>query len=194
MTGTRQAHRPASRYSARDEALNSWFAREILVHEAALVRYLRHMWSNPDEVADLRQEIYIRVYEAAKTTRPTFAKTFLFTTARHLMIDRARHARVISIESVGNFDDLNVLVDELSPERRLRARQELTQLALVFQSLPPRCGEVVWLRKVEGLSQNEVAARLRISVRTVEFQIQKGMRLLAQALFGDDGAKAVDGM
>jgi len=169
-----------------DEALNSWFAREILVHEGALVRYLRRAWPNQDEVLDLRQEVYIRVYEAAKSTRPTFAKTFLFTAARHLMTDRARHARVVSIESVGNCDDLNVLVDEISPERRLHARQELKQLGIAFGLLPPRCREVVWLRKVEGFSQGEVAERLGISVRTVEFQVQKGMRVLAHALFGND--------
>jgi hypothetical protein len=64
-----------------DDALNSWFAREILVHEAALVRYLTRTWSNKDDICDLRQETYIRVYEAAKTARPTFAKSFLFTTA-----------------------------------------------------------------------------------------------------------------
>lgn len=100
----------------------------------------------------------------------------------------ARHTRVISIEFVGNLGDSNVLVDELSPVRRRRARHELRLLALAFKLLPPRCGDVVWLRKVEGLSRNEVAARLQISVRTVEFQVQKGVRLLAQALFGEDRA------
>jgi len=169
-----------------DEALNSWFVREILVHEGALVRYLRRAWPNQDEVLDLRQEVYIRVYEAAKCTRPTFAKSFLFTAARHLMTDRARHARVVSIEPVSNFDDLNVLIDEISPEQRLHARQELKRLGVAFGLLPARCREVVWLRKVEGFSQCEVAERLGISVRTVEFQVQKGMRILAHALFGDE--------
>jgi RNA polymerase sigma-70 factor (ECF subfamily) len=172
-----------------DEALNSWFAREILVHEAALVRYLTRAWPNRDDVSDLRQEIYIRVYEAAKHTRPTFAKSFLFTTARHLMTDRARRGRVVSIEAAGDLEDLNVLVDEISPERRLDARQELKQLAHAFGLLPPKCREVVWLRKVDGIPQSEVAELLGISVRTVEFQVQKGMRILAHALFGDDAGQ-----
>jgi RNA polymerase sigma factor (sigma-70 family) len=175
-----------------DEALNSWFAREILVHEAALVRYLMRTWPNKDDVSDLRQEIYVRVYEAAKRSRPTFAKSFLFTTARHLMTDRARRGRVVSIEAAGDLADLNVLVDEISPERRLDARQELKQLAHAFGLLPPKCREVVWLRKVDGIPQSEVAQLLGISVRTVEFQVQKGMRILAHALFGEGaGQKTV---
>ena len=156
------------------------------MHEGALVRYLKRTWPHRDEISDLRQEVYVRVYEAAKTTRPRFAKSFLFTTARHLMTDRARRGRVVSIEPVGDFEDSNVLVDEISPERRLHARQELKQLGNALRLLPPRCLEVVWLRKVDGISQNEVAQRLGISVRTVEFQVQKGMRILAHALFGED--------
>jgi RNA polymerase sigma factor (sigma-70 family) len=167
-----------------DKALNNWFAREILVHEAALVRYLKRAWPNSQEIPDLRQEIYVRVYEAAKETRPTFPKSFLFTTARHLITDRVRRARVVSIEAAGDLLDSNVLVDDISPERRLHARQELKELSNAFGLLPPRCREVVWLRKVDGISQNEVAQRLSISTRTVEFQVQKGMRILARALFG----------
>src|SRR6202000_2116393 len=55
-----------------DKALNRWSASEVLVHEAALVRYLKRTWPNPQEVPDLRQEIYVRVYEAAQKSRPAF--------------------------------------------------------------------------------------------------------------------------
>ncbi|HEY6924374.1 MAG TPA: sigma-70 family RNA polymerase sigma factor [Steroidobacteraceae bacterium] len=167
-----------------DKALNSWFAGEILVHEAALVRYLKRIWPQHDEILDLRQEIYVRVYEAAKQRRPNFPKSFLFSTARHLITDKVRRARVVCIEAAGDLQDTNVLIDDVSPERRLHARQELKQLSQAFGLLPPRCREVVWLRKVDGIPQNEVAQRLNISRRTVECQVQKGMRILAQALFG----------
>jgi RNA polymerase sigma factor (sigma-70 family) len=175
-----------------DDALNSWFAREILTHEAALERYLTRNSPNRDDVSDLRQEVYVRVYEAAKRERPMTPKSFLFSTARHLLIDRARRARVVSIEAAGDLHDLNVLVDEVSPERRLDGRQELKQLSNAFGLLPTKCREVVWLRKVDEMSQNEVAQRLGISVRTVECQVQKGMRILARALFGDGAAQRSD--
>jgi RNA polymerase sigma factor (sigma-70 family) len=167
-----------------DEPLDTWFKREILTHEAALLRYLNRAWRNRDEVTDLRQEIYARVYEAARTSRPHAPKAFLFTTARHLLADRVRRGRVVSIEAVGDSDVLNVMVDELSPERRLSAWQEIRRVTRALNRLPPRCREVVWLRKVDELSNKEVAARLGLSVRTVELQISKGMRLLTNAIFG----------
>lgn len=177
--------RKAIRYGAAMSALDDWFAREILVHEPALVRYLLRAWSRPDEVHDLRQDTYVRVYEAAARTLPTSPKAFLFTTARHLMADRLRRARVVSIETMGDLDALHVLVDEISPERRLDAHQVLHRLSAALDRLPPRCRQVVWLRRVEELSQKQVAARLGVSEKTVEKQIAKGMRLMADYFYGN---------
>ncbi|MEO8778976.1 MAG: sigma-70 family RNA polymerase sigma factor [Rhodanobacter sp.] len=162
-----------------DDSLNDWFCREILVHEGALMRYLLRCWFRREEIHDLRQDIYVRVYEAAAKARPAMPKSFMFTTARHLMIDRLRRGRVVSIEAMGDLDALNVLVDDLSPERRLSARQELKQLSAAIDRLPDRCREVVWLRRVEDLPQKEVALRMGISEKTVEKQVAKGARLIA---------------
>jgi len=171
-----------------DDSLDTWFKREVLVHEAALLRYLGRVWARPEEIHDLRQEIYVRVYEAASNTRPLASRAFLFATARHLITDRIRRSRVVSIEAVGDPDLLSVLVDEVSPERKMSAWQELKRLARALNALPPRCREVVWLRKVDELSSKEVATLLGLSVRTVEGQILKGMRLLSDKVFADDSS------
>jgi RNA polymerase sigma-70 factor (ECF subfamily) len=172
-----------------DESVETWFAREILAHEDALMRYLRRCWPHPDDLLDLRQETYIRVYEAARRERPYQPKSFLFTAARHLMADRLRRGRVVSIEAVGDFESLNVPVDEAGPERRHDARQSLRRLAEAFDRLPDRCREVMWLRKVEELPQKEVARRMGVAEKTVEKQVAKGARLIADYMFGDAGAR-----
>ena len=170
-----------------DEHVDTWFTREILVHEEALLRYLRRCWAHADDIHDLRQEAYVRVYEAARRERPHQPKSFLFTTARHLVADRLRRGRIVSIEVVGDFESLNVPVDEATPERRHDARQSLRRLAEAFDRLPDRCREVVWLRKVEELPQKEVARRLGIAEKTVEKQVAKGARLIAAHVFGEAG-------
>lgn len=167
------------------DSVDAWFKREVLVHEAALMRFIRRYWSrHPDEIHDLRQETYIRVYETALRSRPAIPRAFLFTTAKHLMADRIRRQRVMTIDTVGDLEVLNVLNDDLSPERRIAARQELRVLAKAFDSLPPKCRETVWLRRVERLSQQEVATRLGVAQKTVEWHLQRGMKRLADALFG----------
>lgn len=156
------------------------------------MRYLGRLWRQPQEIADLRQDIYIRIYEAARKTRPITPKSYLFSTARHLMADRIRRGRIVSIEAVGDTDLSNVLIDELSPERKVSAWQELNRVARILNRLPPKCREVVWLRKVDDLTIEEIACRLGISVRTVEGQIRKGMRRVTESVLGKSHGMADD--
>src|SRR5579871_3155405 len=162
-----------------EERLEIWFKREILSHEEMLMRFLARVWPRRDELADIRQEAYARVYEAAVKARPQAPKAFLFATARHLMADRVRRERIVSIRASGDTDFLNVLVDELSPERRASAGEDLARLARAFDRLSAKCREVVWLRRVREFSQKEVAEHLGLSEKTVEKHLRTGARLLA---------------
>src|SRR5712664_4054837 len=87
-TGPRQRRR--CNVSVMEEPLDVWFKREILSQEESLTRFLSRVWSRRDEVPDIRQESYARVYEAAQKSRPQAPKAFLFATAKHLMADRVR--------------------------------------------------------------------------------------------------------
>jgi RNA polymerase sigma-70 factor (ECF subfamily) len=166
------------------EGVNEWFVREILCHEAALRRYVLRAWPNPSDVPDICHDVYVRIYESAAGSLPQSPRSFLFTTARHLMIDRARRSRIVSIELIEDLDALNVLIDPLSPERRLTARQQLQHLSVALNGLPRQCREVLWLQRVEGLSQQEIGSRLDIAVATVQKHALKGIRRLAELFYG----------
>lgn len=163
--------------------LDRWFATEILPHEAALTRYLRRVWRDQAEVPDFRQEIYIRVYESAVKELPTTPKAFLFATARNLLADRVRRERIVSIDYTQDLDALNVLVDDISPERRLSARQELRRLSAALDQLSDDCRAVIWLRRVEGLSQKEAAERLGMPEGTLESHICRGLSVLMKTVY-----------
>ena len=171
------------------EALDSWFVQEVLPLEPMLTGFLRRHCREADDIVDLRQDVYVRVYEAAEAGLPAMPKAFVFAVARNLLIDRARHQQVTAIVALAPSGELPDHIDELHPERLAIGRQAVAHLEQAFARLPARCREVVNLRKFAGLSQRDVAARMGISEGTVEKQIAKGMRFLAAAL-GDDGGNA----
>ena len=175
-----------------DEALADWFVREILAHEAALTRYIARAWRNAADVQDLRQEVYIKVLEAAEHSRPALPRFFLFTVAKNLLTDRARRNRIVPIDLLQDCDSLNVLIDEISPERRASCFQQLDRLVAAFEQLPDRCREAVWLRKIEDVSQKEIAGRMGVTEGTVEAHLVRGMRLLTKLFYSetDHGAAA----
>src|SRR5688572_26316292 len=98
-------------------SLDDWFVREILPHEAALLRYLARLCPDAADVQDIRHDAYVRILEAAERLRPIAPKSLLFKTARRLLIDRIRRSRIVPIDLREDLDDLNVLVDEVTPER-----------------------------------------------------------------------------
>jgi RNA polymerase sigma-70 factor (ECF subfamily) len=78
-------------------------------------------------------------------------------------------------------------MDVMTPDRHLTARDELRRVQAGLDRLPPRCREVVRLRKIEGLSTRETAERLGVGIDTVEQQTVHGMRALVDFMMGGSG-------
>lgn len=167
------------------EELDAWFIREVLPLEATLVRFIQHNWRNDSDITDLRQEVYVRVCEAALKGAPEHPRQFVFTTARNLLIDRVRRERVIPIEAVEDLEALGVALDEPGPERTIIAREGLRRLQSAIGRLPARCREAVVLKQINGLSRHEIAVRMGVSDKMVTEHLTNGMRALADVLFGE---------
>ena len=102
----------------------------------------------------------------------------MYRTARNLLIDRIRQLNVISMETVMDFEALNVSSDDADPFETTSARQEIKMLQDALEHLPQRTRDILYLRRVHGLSQKETARELRVSEPTVERHISRGTRQL----------------
>jgi len=168
--------------------LEAWFVEEVLPLEAALMHFLRRSGQHAHEIADLRQEVYLRVCEAAKTKIPHPVRPFLFTVARNVLIDQMRRNRVIPIDAVAELEALDIATDVPGPDRSAMARSDLRRLRVALDELPPRCREVLILRRIEGLSRREIASRLGITDKTVTQYLASGVRTLANLLYAGSEA------
>lgn len=149
------------------------------------MHFLRRNWRNKADHADLCQDVYVRVYEAALEQIPAQAKPFVLATARNLLIDHVRREHVVAIEAVADLDMLGVGTEEAQPDRVVIAREELRRLQGALDLLPPRCREAVVLRQIEGLSRREIAERMSISEETVKRHLAAGVCALANTLYGE---------
>jgi len=165
--------------------VDTWFAREVLPMEAVLIQFLRNNWRDKSEISDLLQDVYVRIYEAALKQIPDSTKQFVFQTARNLLIDRARHERVVPFETLADMEALNLAADVPGPEQTVIARDELLRLRAGLDRLPARSREALILRQIEGLSRQEIAQRMNISDHTVKWHLAEGLRLLADIMYGD---------
>lgn len=169
-----------------DSALQKWFCNEVLPHERALTAFIRRNWREQNEVADIRQEIYERVLIGAQTELPHHVSGYVYTVARNHIANRARRAKIVSFDIVADLDS-ETPGRAFEPEPALIARDELRQALRGLEQLPPRCREVVRLRKIDGLTTREVAERMGIGIDTVEKQLTLGIRALTDFMLGGSG-------
>lgn len=159
----------------------TWVGTEVLPHEADLRAWLRKTLE-PNDLEDVIQEAYCRIAGLDSIDHIRSGRAYLFTTARMVFLEKIRRASIVRIETVAEFDQLNILVEEPSPERVTASRRELARVRMLIEGLPDRCRNVFKLRKVEGLSQREVAKSLGLPEYTVEYEVGKGLKLILQAV------------
>jgi len=170
-----------------DQALKEWFVSEVLPLERALLAFIRRNWRDSADIADMRQDIYEKVLTGARNVLPDHTPSYLFTVARHHLINCAKRARIVSFSLVANLEESVEHVELMTPERLVLARNELRRVYAGLENLPPRCREVLRLRKLEGLSTREAAERLGVGIDTIEKQMTLGTRALTDFMLGGSG-------
>jgi len=172
-----------------------WLAERILPHEPALRAWLGSRVARVVDVDDVVQESYAQLATLGDVDHVRDPRAYLFRVAHSLVLQQVRRARIVPIVVLAEVERLEVSQDELTPERHALAGQELNRIGALIAALPDKCRQAFVLRKIEGLPQRDIAARMGVSENTVEKHIGKGLRLLAEALGADagDGARGESG-
>ncbi|MDB6167819.1 MAG: polymerase, sigma-24 subunit, subfamily [Verrucomicrobia bacterium] len=159
-----------------------WFATEIQPHEPALRAYLRSHFPGVPDVDDLIQESYVRMLQHPEKSRIACAKAYLFATARNVALSILRRPRIFSTQPVTEFPAAGVVEEGINVAESVSIKQEIGVLLDAVDALPARCREIFILRKLQGVSQKEIAQRLGLSEQTVQVQIGRGARKCADYL------------
>lgn len=143
-----------------------------------LHRYLLRRSRRPQDVDDLAQEVYLRLlrHDSAKCVHKPLA--YLYGIASHVLADHREESDQerdsLSSEGEENSTEFcSVTGDDLAEQLNLQQ-----QLQRAFARLPRTHAEVLIAHKHRGLSYEEVAAELGLSIHTVEkYVIQAKARI-----------------
>jgi RNA polymerase sigma-70 factor, ECF subfamily len=181
------------RLRAGDSAAFDFLVRERSPDIYAL---LYRLTEDAEEARDLTQETFLQAFRAVAHFRgDADLRTWLYRIAVNQARNRWRWWRrrrknvTVSLDATDEQHEQPLaaqLADEQSvnPEQATLARERERLLTQALRSLSRVYREVVVLRDVEGLSYEEVAATLGISIGTVKSRLSRGRMELRRRLEG----------
>ncbi len=163
----------------------------LVTHYHACVYNLAYgILGDPADASDVTQEVFLRAFRGIRGfRRGSSLKTWLYRISVRQALNHRRwrwrhHRERISIdaerESHGSLLELKDA--EATPFEQLAAREVQATVRRALAGVPTLFRSAVILRDLEGLSYEEVAEVLEVSVGTVKSRILRGRRLLKEIL------------
>jgi RNA polymerase sigma factor (sigma-70 family) len=163
-------------------ALVKWIATRVMPHETEIRAWLARARVPRDEIDDVIQEAYCRLYALEGYDGIDRPGAYFFSIARNLLLQQLRRRRIVQIQTVAEIEAMAPFDESPSAEQQLNAKLELARLRAVIETLPERCRRIFEMRKIERLSQKEIAARMGVNEGIVENETRKAMALILAAL------------
>lgn len=148
-----------------------------------LVAYITTYCHNPSVSEDIVQQAFINLWDdKSKLNEGKSPKGYLYAIAHNRYIDTVKKEQ--KREELLNQIWERALRDRIQEdtetmERRIRKMKE------VIETLPPKCKEIIYMNKIQGIKYREIAEQKGISIKTVESQMRIAFTKIREAFKGD---------
>lgn len=159
------------------ETLYNWYF-DILLHFSR--KYLR----NDADAEELIQQVFLKVWEKRESINPAFSfKSYIF---KIVLNDIYNHIRTKRYEKITNNIYFESVPDyNESTQESILYNNLKEKIDKLISNLPPKRRQIFMLSRKNGLSNDEIADSLDLSVRTVENQIHRALNYLKKNLAED---------
>jgi RNA polymerase sigma-70 factor (family 1) len=164
------------------DAINDVVMEDIFkTHYLQLCNYAYIFLKDTDESEDVVQGVFYQLWKKKDSTEITTSlKSYLFTAVRNNCLKRISHLKIRNQykENIVHLDDKgsNHTMDKVI------GRELEEQIKNAIENLPEQCRLIFTLSRQSGFKYNEIAEHLEISVKTVENQMGKALRVLREKL------------
>ena len=146
-----------------------------------LCNFAASIVSDKKMAQDVVQDVFTNLWDKRKElVINSSEKSYLFQAVKFRAFEILRKRKNESKVSVADYEESFTQSDELDTQANNFMLKEFLYNSI--RQLPPKCQEIFVLNKVNGLTYNEIADDLDISVKTVENQIGRAYRKLRKLM------------
>ena len=142
-----------------------------------IYNFAYRLTGNPDDAADLVQEVLLRVRKGLSSYTPGSFDGWLWRITRNAFLDSVRKAKRRPTSPLPD-DDRSTLLTSPSPDEVLASVRLSEDIQAALLKLPIDFRECVVLCDVVGLSYEEIAQAIDAPVGTVRSRIHRGRKML----------------
>lgn len=156
---------------------------EALFHQnyRAMCMYAQNFVRDIDVVEDIVHDIFINLWEKRDSIEEEKSiKSYLFRSVHNRCLNYIRDTKKF-VDSE-EFDKQSEIVSINYNEGSYETAELESQIQEAINSLPEKCREVFIKSRFEELKYSEIAEILNISIKTVENQISKALKILREKL------------
>jgi RNA polymerase sigma-70 factor, ECF subfamily len=160
-------------------------------HSPRVYSLLVRLVGNRDDAEELTHDVFLSLWKHAKSLRgESKLSTWLYRVAVNRAINfKKRGGLLFQVKQLFTLEaDDESIIDRLpaaaadSPDRQLEMREAQIQLTDLLGTLPHRQREVYLLHKLEGLSYNEIAEELHVTLGTIESLMHRAKENLQKVM------------
>ena len=166
------------RLKANDEGAVRWL---FSTYFSPLAGVAYRIVQDQDAAKDIVQDVFVRLWTHRDTLQITTSlNSYLRRSVVNASIDHKRRfyeKNKQSLEGQGEWEDVTTTAEE-----KLREEDTKQQINRAISTLPERCRLIFILSRYEELTYAQIAEKLDISVKTVENQMTKALKVLKKKL------------
>ena len=145
-------------------------------HYKKLCNYAYTLLLDADESEEAVQQVFIRLWEKRDIMEiNTSIQSYLYCAVRNTSLNKIKHNKVRK----GYAEEVTAMAQQAEPATHITFQNELQgQIHSAIESLPVQCRLIFKLSRFEELKYSEIAEQLGISIKTVENQMGKALKIM----------------
>lgn len=141
-----------------------------------LCNYAFRFLDEYEEAEEIVQDVFVKFWEKCDTIAvDSSIKSYLYRSVHNTCLNYIKHLKVRDTYRQHVMEQM-VLYEDEQPEQDGAMIQ--SKIFAAIDALPPQCQKIFKLSRFEGLKYQEIADHLGLSIKTIEVQMGKALKVL----------------